>query len=154
MLTAICGANIYDSFTITLKRRTVMPAIQIDIRTQYSVAQEQALLNTVLLAVQQSFQLAQGDRNIRLYVHEPHRFQVFDHLSHPELFTQISIDCFTGRSLETKRHLYENLVRNLTALGIPADHILIMLKESPLENWGIRGGQAACDVDLGFQVNV
>ena len=66
MLTAICGANIYDSFIIKLKRRTVMPAIQIDIRTQYSVAQEQALLNTVLLAVQQSFQLAQGDRNIRL----------------------------------------------------------------------------------------
>jgi phenylpyruvate tautomerase PptA (4-oxalocrotonate tautomerase family) len=43
---------------------------------------------------------------------------------------------------------------NLAVLGIPADHILILLRESPLENWGIRGGQAACDVDLGFQVNV
>nr|WP_212749443.1 hypothetical protein [Acinetobacter lwoffii] len=39
-------------------------------------------------------------------------------------------------------------------IGIPADHILIHLRESALENWGIRGGQAACDVDLGFKVDV
>ncbi|WP_228199175.1 hypothetical protein [Acinetobacter cumulans] len=51
-----------------------MPIIQIDIRTQYNDVQEQALLNTVLDAVQQSFQLAQTDRNIRLCVHAPHRF--------------------------------------------------------------------------------
>jgi hypothetical protein len=29
-----------------------------------------------------------------------------------------------------------------------------MLHESPKENWGIRGGQAASDVDLGFKVEV
>ena len=32
--------------------------------------------------------------------------------------------------------------------------IKIILTESTLENWGIRGGQAACDVDLGFQLNL
>ena len=130
-----------------------MPSIQIDIRTQYSRAEEEALLNTVLDTIQQCFQLPRTDRNIRLCVHVPHRFQVFSHLTQPELFTQISIDCFAGRSIEAKRGLYEKLVMNLTALGIPADHILILLRESPLENWGICGGQAACDVDLGFQVN-
>ena len=31
---------------------------------------------------------------------------------------------------------------------------MITLRESPAENWGIRGGQAASDVDLGFDVNV
>ena len=46
------------------------------------------------------------------------------------------------------------LVQNLVEFGIPADHIIITLCESPQENWGIRGGQAACDVDLGFQVDV
>lgn len=130
-----------------------MPAIQIDIRTQYSDVQEQALLNTVLDAVQQSFSSL---KQIVIFacVHAPHRFQVFDGLAQPALFTQISIDCFAGRSLEAKRCLYQTLVRNLMAFGIPTDHILILLRESPLENWGIRGGHAACDIDLGFQLDV
>jgi hypothetical protein len=29
-----------------------------------------------------------------------------------------------------------------------------MLREITAENWGIRGGEAACDVDLGFKVEV
>lgn len=87
-------------------------------------------------------------------MHAPTHFQVFDYLIQPERFTHITIDCFSGRTLETKRKLYQQLVKNLVAFGIPEDHILITLRESLLENWGICGGQAACDVDLGFKVNV
>jgi hypothetical protein len=32
--------------------------------------------------------------------------------------------------------------------------VLIVLHEPPLENWGIRGGQAATDVQLGFKIDV
>lgn len=131
-----------------------MPATQIDIRMQYSLEQEQQLLHAVFDALQQSFQLPQYDRNIRLQVHMPERFQVFDLLTQPELLTHITIDCFAGRSLDTKRKLYQLMVQNLAVLGIPQDHIIITLREIPLENWGIRGGQAACDVDLGFKVDV
>ncbi|WP_394816944.1 tautomerase family protein, partial [Streptomyces lonegramiae] len=53
-----------------------------------------------------------------------------------------------------KRNLYREIVTRLEAVGIPADHITIVLRESALENWGVRGGQAACDVSLGFDVNV
>ena len=28
------------------------------------------------------------------------------------------------------------------------------MAEPALENWGIRGGQAACDVELGFKIDV
>lgn len=42
----------------------------------------------------------------------------------------------------------------LHALGIPRDHVTILVRESALENWGVRGGQAACDIDLGFDVTV
>jgi len=87
-------------------------------------------------------------------VHEAHRFHYMSHLAQPEYFTLISIDCFAGRSLETKRNLYQQMVKSLGEIGIPADHILIHLRESALENWEIRGGQAACDVDLGFKVDV
>jgi 5-carboxymethyl-2-hydroxymuconate isomerase len=131
-----------------------MPATQIDIRMQYPAEQEQQLMNAVFDALQYSFKLPRHDRNIRLQVHSPAHFQVFDHLTQPERFTHITIDCFSGRTLETKRKLYRQLVKNLADFGIPEDHILITLRESPLENWGIRGGQAACDADLGFKVDV
>ena len=46
------------------------------------------------------------------------------------------------------------IVKNLEKFGIPNDHVKILLREITKENWGIRGGQAACDVDLGFKVDV
>jgi len=45
-------------------------------------------------------------------------------------------------------------VRNLGKLGIPAGDIKILLRESGAENWGIRGGVPASEVDLGFKVDV
>jgi len=56
--------------------------------------------------------------------------------------------------VQAKRNLYTEIVDRLAALGIPRDHVLINLNEIQAENWGIRGGQAACDVDLGFDVHV
>jgi hypothetical protein len=32
--------------------------------------------------------------------------------------------------------------------------VKILLREISPENWGIRGGQAGCDVDLGFDIEV
>jgi len=64
------------------------------------------------------------------------------------------VDCFAGRSAEAKRRLYGEITGRLEPLGIPRDHVSITLRESAAENWGIRGGQAACDVDLGFNVKV
>ena len=40
------------------------------------------------------------------------------------------------------------------SLGIDANDITIVLHEVPLDNWGIRGGKPASEVDLGFNVNV
>lgn len=38
--------------------------------------------------------------------------------------------------------------------GIEGNDIMIVLHEVPLENWGIRGGKPASEVDLGFKVDV
>ena len=84
----------------------------------------------------------------------PHRFECSPKLQQPERFIQISIDCFAGRSLHAKRNLYQAIVANLRELGIPNDHVLTVLHEIPRENWGVKGGQAACDVELGFTVEV
>jgi phenylpyruvate tautomerase PptA (4-oxalocrotonate tautomerase family) len=62
----------------------------------------------------------------------------------------VSLDVFAGRTLEAKRSLYRGIVENLESLGIPRDHVKILLREIPREDWGIRGGQAGSDIDLGF----
>jgi phenylpyruvate tautomerase PptA (4-oxalocrotonate tautomerase family) len=71
-----------------------------------------------------------------------------------ENYTLIEITLFAGRSLEAKRALYQAIVKNLGALGIAPDDVFIVLNEVALENWGIRGGVPASEVDLGFNVKV
>ena len=111
-------------------------------------------MEAVHSALREAFKILPGDRNVRLLVHEPHRFQCPPDRAKPEFYTHISIDCFSGRSLDAKRQLYKTMVGNLAEFGIPADHVKILLREIIDVNWGIRGGQAACDVDLGFKVEV
>ena len=131
-----------------------MPSVLIEVRRHYSIAEEEGLMEAVHCALQESFKILPSDRNVRLIVHEPHRFQCPPERSQPEYYTHISIDCFKGRSLNAKRKLYKMIVANLETFGIPNDHIKILLREIEPENWGIRGGFAACDVDLGFTINI
>jgi phenylpyruvate tautomerase PptA (4-oxalocrotonate tautomerase family) len=101
-----------------------------------------------------AFRIPEQDKHVRLVAHDPHRFAGPPRLTDPDRATMVSIDCFAGRSLQAKRTLYAEIVGRLEPFGIPRDHVTITLREIGAENWGIRGGQAACDVHLGFDVNV
>ena len=131
-----------------------MPSVLIEVRRQYTQEQEIALIEAVHMALRDAFKIMPGDKNVRLLVHEPHRFACPPAREKPEFYTHISIDAFAGRSLDAKRCLYKAIVTNLESLGIPKDHVKILLREIEKENWGIRGGQAGCDVDLGFKIDV
>ena len=131
-----------------------MPTVLIEVRKQYTREQETGIVEAVHAALVEGFKIKPGDRDVRLVVHEPHRFAYPPACEKPDAFTLVSIDAFAGRSLDAKRNLYRAIVANLEPFGIPKNHVKIVLRESPQENWGIRGGQAACDVDLGFKVDV
>lgn len=131
-----------------------MPSVLIEVRRVYTPQEETALMEAVQLALVEAFKIPANDRYVRLIAHEPHRYMVPPDREQPEKCTIISIDCFSGRSLNAKRALYQAIVTKLEALGIPKNHVKILLREIPKENWGIRGGQAGCDVELGFQVEV
>ncbi|MFT3714488.1 MAG: tautomerase family protein [Gordonia sp. (in: high G+C Gram-positive bacteria)] len=131
-----------------------MPHAQIEVRRQWTVDEEVAIIDAVHEALVSAFRIPSDDKHIRLVVHESHRFAHPPTLEHPEYLTMIHIDCFEGRSLDAKRQLYREIVERLAVLGIPADHVSITVRDIPASNWGIRGGQAACDVDLGFAVDV
>jgi phenylpyruvate tautomerase PptA (4-oxalocrotonate tautomerase family) len=113
-----------------------------------------AIMEAIHGALRHAFKIPAGDKNVRLVAHEPHRFACPPGKAQPAAYTHISIDAFAGRSLEAKRALYRTIVENLEPLGIPRDHVKILLREVAQENWGIRGGQAGCDVELGFVVEV
>ena len=131
-----------------------MPSILIEVRRHYTPEQEAALMEAVHAALREAFKILPHDRNVRLVVHEPHRFACPPDREKPECYTHISIDAFAGRSLDAKRSLYKAIVKNLEPFGIPTNHVKILLREIAKENWGIRGGQAGCDVELGFKVEV
>lgn len=131
-----------------------MPNSVIEIRRTYSRDEETALIEAVHAALIAAFDVPADGRCVRLLVHEPHRFACPANLADPERYTLVTIDCFAGRSLQAKRALYRGIVERLAALGIPGDHVAIVVRENTKENFGIRGGRAACDVDLGYTVTV
>jgi phenylpyruvate tautomerase PptA (4-oxalocrotonate tautomerase family) len=88
----------------------------------------------------------------------------------------VRLEVRKGRSATQKRVLLDAAHAALVeALGIP-DHdrmqrivehtradfelppassdVFVVLQEAPIDNWGIRGGQMASEVDLGFEVQV
>ncbi len=109
-------------------------------------------MDAVYRAQREALGVPEHDRQIRYVEHRPEHFAVPP--GRTENYTVVEISLFAGRSLAAKRALYQAIVRNLGALGIEAGDIFIVLHEIPLENWGIRGGVPASDVELGFKVDV
>lgn len=130
-----------------------MPHFQVEIARELTPEDEVALLDAVHGALVDAFRIPVKDRHGRLLVHAPHRFALPPGHD-PALATIVTIDAFSGRSLPAKRALYAGIVERLEVLGVPRDHVSILLRESPTDNWGIRGGQAASDVQLGFTIEV
>ncbi|RKD17176.1 hypothetical protein BCY91_03280 [Pelobium manganitolerans] len=131
-----------------------MPSVLIEVRKEYSQEEEIGIMNAVHAALVAAFKIPPGDKIIRLVVHAPHKFNVPPAKLKPEYYTLVSIDAISGRSIEAKRKLYAGIVKNLEPFGIPNDHVMILLRESIAENWGIKGGKPASDVHLDFDVNV
>ncbi len=133
-----------------------MPLTTIDICTTYTQTEEVAIIEAVQKALLETLQLPAHDRNVKLAVHAPHRMIVPPHLAEPKKRTVVTVALFPGRSMDAKRRLYQAIVAELEvcAARIPRDHVLICLHEVPFEHWGLRGGQAACDVDLGFSTQI
>jgi phenylpyruvate tautomerase PptA (4-oxalocrotonate tautomerase family) len=129
-----------------------VPFSKIEVRRSRPDNEVQALIEAVYLAQREALQVPEGDRQIRYLEHKPEHFAVPPGKS--ENYTFVEILLFPGRSLAAKKALYASIVQRFGSLGIAPEDIFIVLQEPPLENWGIRGGQAASEVSLGFNLNV
>ncbi len=128
-----------------------MPNTRIETRAGW-IVDAPAVIDAVQAALREALRLPEWDRTVRLVEHAASHFAVPP--GRGPRYTLIEVTMFAGRSLAAKRALYQAVVRNLGALGVPAADIKITLIEVPPENWGIRGGQPASEVDLGFEVEV
>jgi phenylpyruvate tautomerase PptA (4-oxalocrotonate tautomerase family) len=130
-----------------------MPLIQIDVQQGHSAAHRRAILDGVHAALVECFKIPDHDR---IQVLREHAAENFDRPpGRSERFTVVQIFAFAGRSREAKRDLFAAIVRNLQrAPGIDPLDVFTVLCEPPRDNWGIRGGQQASAIDLGFKVDV
>lgn len=131
-----------------------MPSAVIDVCHRYTADEETQLLQSVQDALVAALRISPVHRNLTLVVHEPHRFLGRTDSPAPERLTHVSIYLLPGRSVAAKRELYRRIVTSFAELGIPPPCVLIRLIELPAENFGVRGGQALCDVELGYPVDV
>jgi phenylpyruvate tautomerase PptA (4-oxalocrotonate tautomerase family) len=134
------------------KESGAMPLVRIEILNGRPASERKRLLEAVHDALVEAFEIPKDDRTQRLIEHDPENFEIPP--GHSENYTLVEITAFPGRSANAKRNLYQAIVRNLGGFGIPADDILIFLVEPAMENWGIRGGQPASEVELGFRVDI
>ncbi|WP_018305150.1 tautomerase family protein [Desulfitobacterium hafniense] len=130
-----------------------MPLVKVEILKGRSVDYKKAILDGIHSALVEAFKIPDYDRNQRLYELESEHFEIPDTKSEQCILIELTV--FKGRSLEAKRHLYSAIVRNLEKNpGINGNDITIVIYEPPMENWGIKGGKPANEVDLGFKIDV
>jgi len=128
-----------------------MPNTMIATRAGW-IADAPAVIDAVQSALREALRLPEWDRTLRLVEHAASHFAVPP--GRGPRYTLVEITMFSGRSMAAKRALYGAIVRNLGALGVSATDIKVTLIEMPPENWGIRGGLPASEVDLGFEIEV
>lgn len=127
-----------------------MPMTRIETGACWLGERQQEMIEAVQSALSAALHLPDWDRDVVLSEHA-HRLVP---PGRSERYTRVEVLLFAGRSAAAKRRLYALICDNLAALGVPRNEIKIALVEVPRENWGIRGGQSAADVDLGFEVEV
>jgi 4-oxalocrotonate tautomerase family enzyme len=127
-----------------------MPQIKIELAKGNKKEFLTVLINSTMSCVQEILKLPENDRNIRLIEYENGLF-----FTKPPYRILIEISMFVGRTKETKKKLFQSIVASLSdKLGLKKEEIFILINEQPKENWGIRGGIPANEIDLGFKVEI
>lgn len=129
-----------------------MPVTLVSILEGRSAAEKCALMQAVQRAIADTLKLPAHDRNLRLCVHGPGEWLLPEGKSDKYVLVETAL--FEGRTAETKGALYLAMVDALETLGVQRGDVFIRIIEQPRENFGIRGGQRADLVELGYQVKV
>jgi len=130
-----------------------MPLVKISLLQGRSAEYKRAIFEGVHAALVEAFLIPDSDRHQQIYELDQDNFEI--PATKSDRFTVVEIIAFAGRSLEAKRKLYAAVTQKLAeSPGIAGSDLLIILHEPPKEDWCIREGKPASEVDIGFRVDV
>lgn len=127
-----------------------MPKVTLTMRKGRTADEKRSVLDAVHNALVEALGIPDEDRYQLINEIEPENWDI------PRSDTEIIVELklFAGRSIDAKRALYKAIVSKMGQAGVAPKDVFIIVNDLPLENWGIRGGQAGCDVDFKFKIDV
>lgn len=129
-----------------------MPDVLIEVRGDWLGARKADFIEAIKHGIVTALRTPEDDKILRLIEHAPESFSIPRWAG--ERFTHIEITMFVGRTIEVKRTLYRALVENLKPFGVPEGDVKIILIEVDPSNVGMRGGRAASDIKLGYEIAI
>ena len=129
-----------------------MPDVLAEVRQGWIADNAPAFLDAIHAGIAEVLHTPEDDKILRLVEHPAIHFMI--PRSAGERYTHIEITMFAGRTLAAKRALYQATVRNLEPFGVPAADVKIILIEVSPDSVGFRGGKAASDLDIGYEIKV
>jgi phenylpyruvate tautomerase PptA (4-oxalocrotonate tautomerase family) len=131
---------------------TIMPIVIISMRQGKSIEFKNGIHDAIHRALVSAFKIPEWDYNQKINEYNSDAWRIPDRRT--DNYVSIEVFVFPGRKKETKKQLYKEITTNLEKLGIEKTDTFILLVEQPMENWGIRGGIPADEVDLGYKTNI
>jgi hypothetical protein len=127
-----------------------MPDVLIEVRGDWLKERKVDFTDAIENGIAASLRTPKDDKILRLIEHPPENFSIPRWAG--EHFTHIEITMFKGRSLDVKRTLYRTIIKNLEPFGVPPNDVKIILIEVLPSEVGMRGGEAACDLAIGYEI--
>ena len=133
-------------------RKIGMPDVLAEVRQGWIGDCASAFLEAIHAGIVEALHTPEDDKILRLVEHPPTHFVI--PRPNGDRYTHIEITMFAGRTLDAKRALYQAIVRNLKPFGVSPNDVKIILIEVPPESVAFRGGRAACDLDIGYEIAI
>lgn len=121
-----------------------MPSCRI-VTGDWAFGREGLLIDAVQAALTAALGVPEWNRDIVVDAYDSAHRAV--PTGHSERFTRIEIALPPVGSIDVKRALYAALVEHLERAGVPPLETKIVLYEVAAENWGLRGGVPASDIE-------
>jgi phenylpyruvate tautomerase PptA (4-oxalocrotonate tautomerase family) len=115
-----------------------MPVTLIELSQSINLEDKQQMVTFVHTTMVEVLKIPESDRLVRLIEYDSNDF--YPPLNASDKYALITISMFPGRSLESKKLLYQKLCQGLETFGFSPTDTRIIINEIPAENWGLRGG--------------
>ncbi|OBQ38313.1 MAG: hypothetical protein AN487_07865 [Anabaena sp. CRKS33] len=115
-----------------------MPVTLIELSQSINLEDKQQMVTFVHTTMVEILKIPESDRLVRVIEYDSNNF--YPPLNASDKYALITISMFPGRSLESKKLLYQKLCQGLETFGFSPTDTRIIINEIPAENWGLRGG--------------